>query len=502
MPFQNTIKVTVEKGHLLTLGERMYVESIELVRELVNNAYDADATDVYVTLSPTSIVIEDNGSGMNESGLAQFFTIGSEEKRTHSISPRFGRKRIGQFGIGKFAALAAAERFVVESKKGDWIYSVIFDREDWRSRMGWELPIIKERATPLHHEGTKITLSKLKKQFTASDIERHLKDTVPLRARRFSIYVNGKKISARYIPGRHFPININTIYGKIEGELTLAARADLVDKAGISCRVKQVLIKRELFDLERTHAFGLSRITGDVNADFLPVIGSRDDFLRDSNEFQFFYQVVRVKLEKILKDLKKEADSKKLQKIQAELREALNKLKGALELHPEFAPTGRTITQKKKKRRGLVVGSTGPDIEARTKMVATKENNMIRESRKEARETVKQVAPKPKPEVIKRIKLNKIGVSVAVAQLGAESAEVTSNGNLIYVNSDHPLYNKLYNHKDQFEFNLLRLITQEIVTMRKSRVNSIEAFSAQSQLLTDALCDRKVPAGEKDSNAL
>ena len=45
---EKTIKVTVDKSHLLTLGERMYVESIELIRELVNNAYDADATEVEV----------------------------------------------------------------------------------------------------------------------------------------------------------------------------------------------------------------------------------------------------------------------------------------------------------------------------------------------------------------------------------------------------------------------------------------------------------------------
>lgn len=500
MPLENTIKVTVEKNHLLTLGERMYVESIELIRELVNNAYDADATDVYITLDPTSIVIEDNGSGMNDNGLAQFFTVGSEEKRTHSISPRFRRKRIGQFGIGKFAALAAAERLVVESRKGGWVYSVIFDRDEWKSRLGWELPVIKERATPLHHEGTKITLTKLKKQFSANDIERHLKDTVPLRAKKFSVYLNGKRISARYIPGRHFPITMNTLYGKIEGEITLAARADLIDKPGISCRVKQVLIKREFFDLERTHVVGLSRVTGDVNADFLPVIGSRDDFLRDSNEFQIFYQVMRAELEKILKDLKKEADSRRLQKIQAELKEVLHKLRGALELHPELTPSGRMIAQRKKKRRGLVVASAYPaaPIAKNIDVVVAKQEDSNKGVKKEAEQSPTK-AEKPKPEVIKRIKLNKIGVSVAVAPLGAESAEVASDGNLIYINSDHPLYNKLYNQKDQMEFNLLRLITQEIVTMRKSRINSVEAFSAQSQLLTDALCGRRAHVVEDDS---
>jgi len=46
----NKIKVTVDKSHLFTLGERMYRESIEFVRELVNNAYDADASEVFVLI--------------------------------------------------------------------------------------------------------------------------------------------------------------------------------------------------------------------------------------------------------------------------------------------------------------------------------------------------------------------------------------------------------------------------------------------------------------------
>ena len=38
------IPVTIDKSHIITIGERLYAESIEFVRELVNNAYGADAT--------------------------------------------------------------------------------------------------------------------------------------------------------------------------------------------------------------------------------------------------------------------------------------------------------------------------------------------------------------------------------------------------------------------------------------------------------------------------
>lgn len=38
------IEVKVDKSHIITIGERLYSESIEFIREIVNNAYDADAT--------------------------------------------------------------------------------------------------------------------------------------------------------------------------------------------------------------------------------------------------------------------------------------------------------------------------------------------------------------------------------------------------------------------------------------------------------------------------
>lgn len=61
----NTLKVTVDKSHIVTIGEKLYGESVELIRELVNNAYDADATEVKVTITDDSIIVQDNGSGMD-----------------------------------------------------------------------------------------------------------------------------------------------------------------------------------------------------------------------------------------------------------------------------------------------------------------------------------------------------------------------------------------------------------------------------------------------------
>src|SRR3990170_628798 len=120
-PNPEFILVTIDKSHIITIGERLYAESIEFVRELANNAYDADATLVEIIVSDDSIEIKDNGSGMDMVGLGQYFNIGSQQKLYASKSPVYGRDRIGQFGIGKFATLSAAKRFEVITKNGDFV---------------------------------------------------------------------------------------------------------------------------------------------------------------------------------------------------------------------------------------------------------------------------------------------------------------------------------------------------------------------------------------------
>jgi hypothetical protein len=106
---RQTLPVVVDKSHLITIGEQLYSESIELIRELVNNAYDADATKVDVTIYDEMISVEDNGLGMNLDGLKQYFSIGSPLKKQQIKSKLYGRDLIGQFGIGKFASLSACE---------------------------------------------------------------------------------------------------------------------------------------------------------------------------------------------------------------------------------------------------------------------------------------------------------------------------------------------------------------------------------------------------------
>ena len=71
---RETLEITVDKSHLITIGEKLYTQSIELIRELVNNAYDADSSVVEVGITEDKIVIKDNGSGMDLKGLSNIST--------------------------------------------------------------------------------------------------------------------------------------------------------------------------------------------------------------------------------------------------------------------------------------------------------------------------------------------------------------------------------------------------------------------------------------------
>lgn len=423
MTTNKTIKVSVAKGHLLTLGEQLYTESIELVRELVHNAYDADATDVYVTIAPDQIVVEDNGSGMNEHGLTQFFTVGSDEKRKNKLSPRFGRARIGQFGIGKFAALAVAKQFTVETRKGDWVYRVTFDRDVWQEQQTWELPIARESATPLHREGTRVTLSKLTKSFSVRDVERFLKDAVPLRAKKFSVFLNQKRITAGFTPGRHIPISVKTIFGLIEGEIIITILPQH-HRLGIECRVKQALITHELFGLEEKHHGRIQRLAGSVNADWLPITASRTDFIRDSTEFKMFAQVMYAELTKILSTIKDDEGKRHIKKITEELEKALHQIRDALKLHPEFTPSGRAVAERRK-RKGAMIASTLSETDQSDKRKTPESSDDTLRQQKNPTNTAPESSLPIKPEIQKPQVLKKYAFTNLVSVLALRRSAKT-----------------------------------------------------------------------------
>src|ERR1700722_13540772 len=99
----------VDSALLSEIGEKLVTTPHVALSELVKNAYDADATKVYVTIirgegGLPEVEVRDNGHGMTRSAVHDYWMrIGTTNKEDQQFSPRFGRRRTGAKGIGRFA---------------------------------------------------------------------------------------------------------------------------------------------------------------------------------------------------------------------------------------------------------------------------------------------------------------------------------------------------------------------------------------------------------------
>lgn len=132
--FQKPITHTLETSErvLKRITDGIYRQPSSALRELISNAYDADATTVVIeTDRPRfeSIIVRDNGNGFTEEALASLIcNIGGSPKRTADgsemgitskedpdLSPG-GRRLIGKIGIGLFAVSQLTKEFQIVTK--------------------------------------------------------------------------------------------------------------------------------------------------------------------------------------------------------------------------------------------------------------------------------------------------------------------------------------------------------------------------------------------------
>ena len=484
------LPVTVDKSHLITIGERLYSESIELIRELVNNAYDADATLVEIKMTDEFIEVRDNGTGMDREGLKQYFNIGSPEKILQTRSPIFHRDRIGQFGIGKFASLAACECFAVSTQKGEFAAKVTFDKVEWEKVADqWNLPLqilspVKERG-----DGTTVTLLRLTKAFEPEEVVRKIVEGTPLKASNFIVRLNGMRITPRSLSGHRIPFLEGTEFGPVHGEIIIlpsstASSAEL----GIEVKVKQVTIKREFFGLDHWGKVA-SRIRGEVYADFLPITTDRSGFVLDSPPYQAFKKVMEKVVQEVDDILKRLAGRKEKRRASKTLKEALQRVHRALALNPDLSPFGAIPLAGEgegmggaaaiSKRMELLKGEK--EIKASEKAQPSPQPQKTRKKSPK----VKRLTPNA---VVQRMKFGETGVSVCVDDFGEDGPECFTEGTVIYLNQQHPLYQRESKKPETYILNVTRLITQEISLMKDTK-SPRQAFSRQSKLLRDAFIE-------------
>ncbi len=485
-----SIPVTVDKSHLITIGEKLYTEKTSFIRELVNNAYDADATEVQIDITPTTIVIRDNGSGMSEAGLKQYFTIGSSEKKTVQLSPRFGRTRIGEFGIGKFAALAACRTFEVATQSNLWHAKLTFDKEIWSRHAGWELEI--EVLPPTTRgNGTTLTLHHLNTQFIPGKVRRYLIEKAPLAVPNFAVFVNGERVSEELITGRRLPIDLTTSYGPITGTLVITPASSRNALPGIAVAVKNIVIRSEQFGLESSRKLGVTRLAGRVNANWLPITSSRDDFLRDSAEFVVFTQTVTKEIDKALKLIREEGHNKANLQASRVLKDALQRIGKAMKRHRGLFPGAAVPLGTTAPENGTDAPSVvGYEISDSEFIPSQEDLDPDLQARLQTGQAGKPRRGRPQgmlgnKSVIRTLRVANLDIAVRLEHLGDEDESLVSSG-VIYINLDHPLYRTYHSNDDLLTIHIARVITKELA-LQTGIVDASRAFALQAELLTSAL---------------
>lgn len=112
--------IFVAEKIIADISSGVYRSPAAAIKELISNAYDADATKVTITTDPPrfrTLTVEDNGSGMD---IQQFLHVvshigGSQKRVLYHVSPERKRKLIGRIGIGMLAVAQLGTKFFVSS---------------------------------------------------------------------------------------------------------------------------------------------------------------------------------------------------------------------------------------------------------------------------------------------------------------------------------------------------------------------------------------------------
>jgi hypothetical protein len=284
------------------LGLQMYSGAVPAIAELVSNAYDAMAKNVWITIpldrsltEADNIVVRDDGHGMSVDGANNLYlTVGLNRRATGDTTQRFNglppRKVQGRKGIGKLAGFGVASRIGVRAVASHVISHFALDFEDitenqrFVAKQGYPPEVMPDdgsRAKEKH--GTTITLTELTitRAVSTEQFRRGLARRLLVLDDNFKVFVNGRQITRQEIPlqfrfpekkgswatedlgeGRKFTWWAGFSKGTIPEE----------EQRGFVVYVRGKLAQTPwLFDLSGgVHGqHGMQYLTGEVRADFL-----------------------------------------------------------------------------------------------------------------------------------------------------------------------------------------------------------------------------------------
>jgi hypothetical protein len=318
------------------LGET-YRSTEHAVKELVDNAWDADAPTITITLpdpmSADPIVIEDTGTGMTEQELRNEYLVVANDRRSRKGDRTKGLKRLvkGRKGIGKFAGLMVADVMQIETTARGTTTRVTIAKEDLlnasRDLERIDLPLSISPAAEGAH-GTKVTLSALSSryEFPLPEKLKTLLMTEYGREEDVRISVNGERLGLEDLPGEHFQKDDTiTDAGAVRLKFKVSDGTKPLKQAGIALRVGGKIVgKPGFFGLEDDPEIPpklLKKLYGEVEADGLSESVTADwgDIVENSKAFHALKPVVQAHLKSAVEEVFKREVSLQRARIQRQI---------------------------------------------------------------------------------------------------------------------------------------------------------------------------------------
>lgn len=194
-----TYELDIDVRILELLGPNLYTNIYYVLAELIANAYDADAHNVYIIEKDNKIIVEDDGTGMSyqNGDITKYLKVAAISRNNDSDSKTsLDRLKMGRKGVGKLAALSVSEEVrvmtIANGEKSGFILS--------RHPQSKYLPGIDEDKISfekINNNGTSIVMinPQYKLHKTPTAIKRNILKIFPAISNDFQIHIiiNGKE---------------------------------------------------------------------------------------------------------------------------------------------------------------------------------------------------------------------------------------------------------------------------------------------------------------------
>lgn len=193
-------KLSVDPKILELLGPSLYTNIYFILAELIANAYDADAKNVYIIADENSIIVEDDGKGMSyqNGDITRYLSVAevSRNNEEESFTRVLKRKKMGRKGVGKLAALSVSEDVLVKTVSLGEKSGFVLSRHVGENNKLRPIPEEEIQFKRILNNGTAIIMNnpQYKLHKTIKAVKKNLLRIFPLVDENFQIHlIFGKK---------------------------------------------------------------------------------------------------------------------------------------------------------------------------------------------------------------------------------------------------------------------------------------------------------------------